>query len=83
MTGRTGKAKWLEPEELFYLGFHFAEQTHRAKEFGKEVLELVIKRSPKSEFQALRASSAPVSASTSVTMKGAVTLREAPSTHST
>lgn len=43
------KAKWLDVEDLFYLGFHFAEQTHRAKEFGKQVLELVVKRSPKSD----------------------------------
>jgi HEAT repeat protein len=43
------KAKWLDAEELFYVGFHFAEQTHRAKDFGKHLLELVVKRSPKSE----------------------------------
>ncbi len=50
LTGRIAKAKWLDPEDLFYLGFHFAEQTQRAKEFGKEVLEMVIKRSSKSEL---------------------------------
>jgi HEAT repeat protein len=43
------KAKWLDPDDLFYLGFHFAEQTHRAQEFGKHVLEIVVKRSPKSD----------------------------------
>lgn len=43
------KAKWLGTEDLFYLGFHFAEQTHRARDFGKHVLELVIKRSAQSE----------------------------------
>jgi HEAT repeat protein len=47
--GRVGKAKWLDAEDLFYLGFHFAEQTHHAREFGRQVLELVVKRSPRSE----------------------------------
>lgn len=49
LIGHVMKAKWLDAEDLFYLGFHFAEQTHRAQEFGKAVLELVVKRSPKSE----------------------------------
>ena len=44
------KAKWLDGEDLFYLGFHFAEQSHRAKDFGRQVLNLVIKRLPKSEL---------------------------------
>jgi len=43
------KAKWLDVEDLFYVGFHFAEQSHRAKDFGKQVLELVVTRSPKSD----------------------------------
>ena len=43
------KAKWLDAEDLFYLGFHFAEQTHRPQEFGKQVLEIVVKRSPKTD----------------------------------
>jgi hypothetical protein len=47
--GHVNKAKWLDVEDLFYLGFHFAEQSHRAKEFGKQVLETVVKRSPKSD----------------------------------
>lgn len=50
VTGRLSKAKWLDSEELFYVGFHFAEQTHRAREFGKQVLELVIERAAKSEI---------------------------------
>jgi hypothetical protein len=50
LLGKLVKAKWLEPADLFYLGFHFAEQAHRAREFGGQVLELVVKRSPKSEF---------------------------------
>ncbi len=48
--GRVSKAKWLDATDLFYLGFHFVEQTHRAREFGKQVLELVLKRWPKSEL---------------------------------
>jgi HEAT repeat protein len=45
------KAKWLEPEDLFYLGFHFAEQNHRPeREFGGKALELVVKRSPRSQL---------------------------------
>jgi HEAT repeat protein len=43
-------AKWLEPEELFYVGFHFAEQVGRGRAFGAEVLKLVLKRSPKGEL---------------------------------
>ena len=50
LMGRVAKSKWLDADDLFYLGFHFAEQTHRAREFGKQVLELVIKRSGKSEI---------------------------------
>ncbi len=50
LAGRVAKAKWLDADDLFYLGFHFAEQTHRAKEFGKEILELVVKRSGKSDL---------------------------------
>ncbi len=42
------KAKWLAPEDLFYLGFHFAEQNRREKEFGGDVLHLVLERSPRS-----------------------------------
>jgi HEAT repeat protein len=44
------KAKWLEPEDLFYLGFHFAEKDHQEQKFGGEALKLLIKRSPKSKL---------------------------------
>ncbi len=44
------KAKWLEPDDLFYLGFHFAESTGTESEFGGKVLELVMRRSPKSKL---------------------------------
>lgn len=49
LIGHVTKAKWLDADDLFYLGFHFAEQSHRAKDFGKHVLELVVKKSPKSD----------------------------------
>jgi hypothetical protein len=50
LAGRVTKAKWLDADDLFYLGFHFAEQTQRAKEFGKAVLELIVKRAGKTEL---------------------------------
>ncbi len=50
LIGRISKAKWLDAADLFYLGFHFVEQTHRARDFGKQVLELVVKRWPKTEM---------------------------------
>lgn len=50
LAGHIGKAKWLDAADLFYLGFHFAEQNHRPRDFGKHVLELVVKRSAKSDL---------------------------------
>jgi hypothetical protein len=44
------QAKWLEAEELFYLGFHFAEKERAEKKFGGEMLRLVVKRSPRSKL---------------------------------
>jgi HEAT repeat protein len=44
------KAKWLETEELFYLGFHFAEKERDEKKFGGEMLRLVAQRSPRSKL---------------------------------
>jgi hypothetical protein len=44
------KIKWLEPEDLYYLGFHLAEQDGRQKKLGGKVLELVVKRSPRSKI---------------------------------
>jgi hypothetical protein len=41
------QTKWLEPEDLHYLGFHLAEQEGRAKKLAGEVLRLVVKRSPR------------------------------------
>jgi HEAT repeat protein len=40
-----GKAKWLDADDLFYLGFHFAEHTGQEKEFGVGVLKQLIKTS--------------------------------------
>jgi hypothetical protein len=44
------KAKWLEPDDLFYLGFHFSEQNRQEKEFGGQVLQLLVKRSPRAKL---------------------------------
>jgi HEAT repeat protein len=44
------KAKWLEPDELYYLGFHFTEKEGRQKQFGGEVLHLLLKRSPRGKL---------------------------------
>jgi hypothetical protein len=43
------KAKWLDPEDLFHVGFHFAEGHGPEKEFGAQVLRLLIRRSPRSK----------------------------------
>lgn len=44
------KIKWLEPEDLYYLGFHFAEQIGRPRQFGGKVLHLLVKRSPRTKL---------------------------------
>jgi HEAT repeat protein len=46
------KAKWLDAEDLFYLGFHFAEQNLREKKFGAAVLQGMVKANPKSKLAA-------------------------------
>ena len=38
------KMKWLDTEELYYLGFHLAEQEGRPKKAAAAVLKLVVKR---------------------------------------
>jgi HEAT repeat protein len=49
LLGAVGKAKWLDANDLFYLGFHFAGENNKpAREFGGGVLKLLIKRSPRS-----------------------------------
>ena len=44
------QAKWLEAEDLFYLGFHFVEGAGVDRTFGGQVLHLLLKRSPKSKL---------------------------------
>jgi hypothetical protein len=44
-----GKAKWLDAEDLYYVGFHFAERFGKDKEFGAAVLKQVVKGSPRSK----------------------------------
>ncbi len=44
------KFDWLGPEDLYYLGFHFAEKEGRQKHFAEKVLHLLLKRSPRSKL---------------------------------
>jgi hypothetical protein len=44
------KARWLDADDLFYLGFHFAEGTGPEKEFGSQVLKALLKRFPRSKL---------------------------------
>ena len=41
---------FLEPEDLFYLGFHFSEFEGADREFGGELLRLLVQRSPRTKF---------------------------------
>jgi hypothetical protein len=43
------QARWLEADDLFYLGFHFAEGNRQEKEFGGQVLRLVVSRWPRAK----------------------------------
>lgn len=47
-----GKAKWLDADDLFYVGFHFVEHTGQEKEFGVGMLKQLIKASGKSKAAA-------------------------------
>jgi HEAT repeat protein len=47
---RIKAARWLEPQDLFYLGFHFAEGARGEREFGAEALRLAVQRSPRSKI---------------------------------
>jgi hypothetical protein len=47
---RLKQAKWLGPEDLFYVGFHFAEGDRQEREFGAQALRLAIQRSPRSKL---------------------------------
>ncbi len=46
------KAKWLDEEDLFYVGFHFAERFGHEKDFGAAMLKLVTKTAPRSKLAA-------------------------------
>jgi hypothetical protein len=41
------QARWLEAEDLFYLGFHFAEGSGQERTFGAQVLRLLLERYPR------------------------------------
>jgi HEAT repeat protein len=47
---RVKQAKWLDPEDLFYLGFHFVEGERGERDFGGQVLRLLLQRSPRSKL---------------------------------
>jgi HEAT repeat protein len=44
--------KWLTADELYYLGFHFAEHAGVMGEFGGKVLKFLLKRFPKNKLAA-------------------------------
>ncbi len=46
------KTKWLGAEELYYIGFHFSEYMTPMKEFGAEVLRILLKRFGRSKLAA-------------------------------
>jgi hypothetical protein len=47
---RLKAARWLDPEDLYYLGFHFIEGEKQDREFGAQALRLLLARSPKSKL---------------------------------
>lgn len=50
LTKALDKTKWLESEDLFYLGFHFIEKDGVPRRFGGAVLQMLLNRSPKSKI---------------------------------
>src|SRR5262249_24707243 len=44
------KARWLSTEDLFYSGFHFAEQNGLVRNFGGKLLKMVVKMAGKSKL---------------------------------
>jgi hypothetical protein len=50
LSNELAKIKWLEPEDLYYLGFHFAEQGGQQRQFAAKMLHLLLKRSPRSKL---------------------------------
>ncbi len=47
-----GAAAWLEAEDVFYLGFHFGEKNGADRQFGADLLRLVVKQFPKAKVTA-------------------------------
>jgi hypothetical protein len=47
---RLKAARWLNAEDLYYLGFHFIEGERQDREFGVQALRLVLARSPGSKL---------------------------------
>lgn len=47
LAARMKKDKLLEPADLFYVGFHFAELAGDERAFGMELLEHLVKKSPR------------------------------------
>ncbi|HVS36423.1 MAG TPA: HEAT repeat domain-containing protein [Gemmataceae bacterium] len=46
---QVGQIKWLDTEDLYYLGFDLVEHEGRAKKAGGEILKLAAKRSPRTK----------------------------------
>ena len=44
------KNKWLEAEDLHYVGFHFIEKAGSARKFGEDVLRMLVRRWPKAKL---------------------------------
>ena len=40
----------LGPEDYYYLGFHFSEQLHAARDFGGRLLQHVVKKHPRTDW---------------------------------
>ena len=39
----------LDAEDFFYLGFHFSEKLFELREFGLDIIKLLVKRYPRSK----------------------------------
>ena len=46
------KTSWLKVEDLYYIGFHFAEYMPPLREFGADVLRMILKRFSRSKLAA-------------------------------
>jgi HEAT repeat protein len=50
LAARLEQFKWLDPDDLYYLGFHLAEQEGRAKALAGAVLQLVVRRAGRTKL---------------------------------